>query len=236
MGGAGLPQALAGANQGWSSASTRGMEGNRFCRVGNAVRHAILIVLALSSCLAAAPASAKPAIYLSLMGEPFRTNDAGEKPFDQWFQLADQDRDGAISLLELRSDAESFFATLDGNGDQLIDANEMSRYERLAPGRTRAAGGLSPQASSSRPKPTSSTPVEKGQVPIVSGPTTPSNTRIHPGGGGEIDFASVPQPVAMADLNLDRRVTKDEFLKTASRRFANHDADKDGRLSRKELR
>ena len=34
------------------------------------------------------PATAK--VYLSLMGEPFRTNEAGEDPFDQWLKLADQ--------------------------------------------------------------------------------------------------------------------------------------------------
>ena len=63
----------------------------------------------------------------------------------------------------------------------------------------------------------------------------PSATRIHPG-GGRINFAEVPQPVAMADRNLDRRVTIDEFRKTAERRFANYDVDKDGKLTRKELR
>jgi hypothetical protein len=204
-------------------------------------RHSIAAPRLAWVALAAAPlltvaASAKPAIYLSPMGEPFRSNDSGEAPFDQWFSLADQDSDGAISLAEFRSDAETFFATLDGNGDKLIDADEMSVYERLAPGRTRAAGGLVPPASSSRPKPTSSAPVEKGMVAIVSGPTTPSNTRIHPGGKAEINFSEVPQPVAMADLNLDRRVTIEEFLRTANRRFATRDLDKNGRLDRKELR
>jgi hypothetical protein len=200
------------------------------------VRRFPSIMLISAAVLAAAPAWAKPSIYLSPMGEPFRTNEAGEAPFDQWFGLADQDGDGAISLVEFRADAESFFATLDGNGDKLIDADEMSRYELLAPGRTRAAGGLVPPASSSRPTPTSSAPVEKGQVPIVSGPTAPSNTRIHPGGSREINFSEVPQPVAMADLNLDRRVTIDEFLKTAGRRFSARDLDKNGKLDRRELR
>lgn len=200
------------------------------------MRPAFLIAVGSALCVAATAVSARPAIYLSMMGEPFRTNESGEEPFDQWFGLADQDGDGTISLIELRSDAETFFATLDSNGDNVIDADEMRRYETLAPSRTRAAGGLSAPVSSSRPTPRSSAPVAKGHVPIVSGPTTPSNTRIHPGGGREIDFSTVPQPVAMADLNLDRRVTLDEFRKTAGRRFANHDGNKDGRLDRKELR
>ncbi len=69
----------------------------------------------------------------------------------------------------------------------------------------------------------------------MSGGDAPSATRIHPG-GGKINFAEVPQPVAMADFNLDRRVTLAEFQKTAGRRFGNYDVNKDGKLSRKELK
>ena len=184
--------------------------------------------------LGAGPALAKNSVYLSLMGEPFRTNDAGEHPFDQWFALADADSDGGISRLEFRSDAELFFAALDTNGDKVIDADEMAEYERGAPSRTRFAGGGGPDVSSSRPKPKSSAPIEEGQVAIVTSGTVPSATRIHP--GGKSTYAEVPQPVAMADLNIDRRVTLDEFVKTAAKRFTNYDVDQDGRLTPKELR
>lgn len=198
------------------------------------MRRLALISAAFAACLAA-PALAKGSVYMSLMGEPFRTNEAGKQPFDQWLKLADQDGDGAVSRLEFRSDAEAFFANLDSNGDKVIDADEMAAYEQMAPGRTRAAGGGAQMPSSKRPKPQSSTPVEKGQVAIVASGNVPSATRVHPG-GGRINFAEVPQPVAMADLNLDRRVTLDEFTKTAGRRFSNYDVDQDGRLTRKELR
>ena len=197
------------------------------------MRRLSLVVIAVSSCLAAQPAWAKD-VYLSLMGEPFWTNDAGERPFDQWLKLADQDSDSSISRLEFRSDAESFFASLDTNADKVIDADEMAAYEQLAPGRTRAAGGGAPQASSRRPTPKSSAAVEKGQVALVTSGDAPSASRIHPG-GGPVDFSQVPQPVAMADLNLDRRVTIEEFTKTAGRRFTNYDQDQDGRLTQKEL-
>ena len=198
------------------------------------MRRPALIAVATVFCLAPAPAWASK-VYMSLMGEPFWTNDAGEAPFDQWWKLADEDNDGAISRREFRTDAEAFFASLDTTHDKIIDADEMAVYEQSAPGRTRAAGGGAEQASSSRPKPKSSAPVEEGQVAIVSSGNVPSATRIHPGGGA-IDFSSVPQPVAMADRNIDRRVTLDEFIDTADRRFANYDVDQDGRLSRKELR
>ena len=199
------------------------------------IRRFALAVAASALAVSAQPASARDSVYMSLMGEPFRTSEAGEPPFDQWLKLADLDGDGTVSRLELRGDAETFFASLDANADKIIDADEMAQYERDTPGRTRAAGGLSAAASSNRPTPQSSAPVEKGQVALVTS-NAPSATRVHPGQAPKINGANVPQPVAMADLNLDRRVTIDEFLKTAGKRFTNYDVDQDGRLTRKELR
>jgi hypothetical protein len=198
----------------------------------------LLLTAAVPACvlaLLAGPASAKSAVYMSLMGEPYWTNEAGQPPFDQWLAIADLDSDGAVSKVEFQKDADAFFESLDLNGDQIIDADEMVKYEQLAPGKTRAAGGGAKLPSSARPKPTPSSPVEKGMVAIVTAGDVPSATRIHPG-GGQINYANVPQPVAMADRNLDRRVTMQEFRKTADMRFAARDTDKDGRLSRKELR
>ena len=198
------------------------------------MRRFALILAASTACLAAAPASGKSGVYLSLMGEPFRTNEAGEDPFDQWLKLADQNGDAGVSRLELRADAESFFAALDGNDDKVIDADEMGAYEDLAPGRTRAAGGGAEKLSSRRPTPKASADVPDGHAAVVTS-NAPSSTRIHPG-KTRINYAEVPQPVAMADLNLDRRVTLEEFLKTAGKRFVKHDVNQDGRLTREELR
>jgi hypothetical protein len=200
------------------------------------MRCTALVMIASVSCLAAQPAQAKDSVYVSLMGEPFRTNEAGEDPFGQWVKLADEDGDGSISRLEFRADAEAFFANLDTNDDKVIDADEMREYERLAPARTRAAGGgaqARPTAADQTKGP-AATEREKGNVAIVADATAPTISRI-PKAGPPINVANVPQPVAMADLNIDRRVTLDEFTKTAGRRFATYDLDKDGRLTRREL-
>lgn len=197
-----------------------------------------LIVIASAACLAAQPASARSSVYVSLMGEPFRTNDAGEDPFDQWFALADEDGNGAVSRLEFRSDAEAFFARLDTNEDKVIDADEMREYEHLAPGRTRAAAGGAQArgAASDRIKGPGELEREKGHVPVVADGTAPSISRVPKGGNGSSTIAAnTPQPVAMADLNIDRRVTLDEFIRTASNRFTRYDQDQDGRLTAKEL-
>lgn len=196
-----------------------------------------LIVIAGVALLAAQPAAAKNDVYVSLMGEPFRTNEAGEKPFDQWFALADLDGDGGISRTEFRSDAEAFFARLDTNDDKVIDADEMRAYEHLAPGRTRAAAGGAQAmgAASDRVKGPGELEREKGHVPIVADGTAPSVSRVPKEIGAFTSAANTPQPVAMADLNIDRRVTLDEFTRTASKRFDRYDADANGKLVRKEL-
>ena len=202
------------------------------------MRRTMLIATAAAAAaasLAPAPALAKDAVYMSLMGEPYWTNSVGEHPFDQWVKMADQDGDGAISGVEFRADADAFFESLDTDGDKVINGEEMARYERLAPGRTRAAGGGAKLPSSARPKPISSAPIDKRQVAVVTSGNVPSASRIHPG-GGRINFAEVPQPVAMADHNLDGRVKLEEFRETTARRFSNYDVDKDGQLTRKELR
>ena len=164
--------------------------------------------------------------------------DGAPTPGTLGLALADLDGDGAISRLEFRQDAEAFFARLDPNDDKVIDADEMREYEHLAPGRTRAAAGgaQAKGATSDRTKGPGELEREKGHVPIVADGTAPTVSRVPKGGSGPITLATnVPQPVAMADLNIDRRVTLDEFTKTASRRFTNYDQDQDGRLTRKEL-
>ena len=201
------------------------------------MRRLALIMIASAAGVAAQPASAKSPVYVSLMGEPFRTDEAGRQPFDQWFDLADQNGDGTITRLEFRQDAEAFFARLDTNADKIIDADEMREYEYLAPGRTRAAaGGVQAQgAASDRIKGPGEIERQKGHVPIVADGTAPSISRVPREIGSSTLAANVPQPVAMADLNIDRRVTLDEFTRTASNRFTRYDGDQDGRLSRKEL-
>jgi hypothetical protein len=170
------------------------------------------------------------------MGEPYRARDEKDDPFNRWFRQSDENGDGQISRLELKHDAEAFFEVLDANKDKVIDADEIERYEtEIAPGRVRAAGG--PVAGNAGFGGTGQkAPVAKdGQVPIVPDSMAPSKTRIQIGGGPPIDVRNVPDPVAMADVNLDRRVTPDEFTKAAGRRFTNYDANQDNQLSVAEL-
>src|SRR4028119_2132529 len=68
-------------------------------------------------------------VFLSPMGEPFRSADPAAANVGTWFAAADGDRDGALVPAELRKDAARFFALLDLDRDSEIEPGEMARSE-----------------------------------------------------------------------------------------------------------
>ena len=172
-------------------------------------------------------------VYVSIMGEPFRVTET-EGPFDQWFKQADDNQDGKISRLELQNDADYFFKSLDTNNDKAIGFEEMEQYETVvAPPEVRAMGSQLGRYAKAPPRKFGSG--RKDEIPIVLDVQAESKSRIVAQKAQPLILKNVPQPVAMADMNFDRRVSFQEFRATASKRFSQYDADHDGRLTRKEL-
>ena len=100
----------------------------------------LLLVLAagIGQPPAAAPALPPPPapthhwgrLFISPMGEPFRSERGGDA-LAMWFAQADRNHDGYLTVDEMQQDAERFFATLDSNHDGEIDPDETTRYETL---------------------------------------------------------------------------------------------------------
>src|SRR5690348_14124341 len=102
---------------------------------------ALLLFLAML----AAPAPVSPstpitvtahpwAPFISPMGEAFRAHNGSEDTLANWFYQADRDRDGLLTAVEMRADADRFFATLDTGRDGQIDPDELAHYEwEIAP-------------------------------------------------------------------------------------------------------
>src|SRR5438270_5404906 len=65
-------------------------------------------------------------VFLSPMGEPFRSDDPAADNVGAWFAQADTDHDGAITLAEMQADAARFFTALDTNHDGEIDPAELT--------------------------------------------------------------------------------------------------------------
>lgn len=192
-------------------------------------------------------------VFLTPMGEPIRKSPDGKAAFDLWFDGADRDASGTISLVEMTEDARRFFALLDVNKDGAIGWEERKRYEtEIAPEPLRrmalGGGGRPPRPRSSGGGMSGGGP-PSGGMPGGGGPGGGMPGGGPPGGGGPPEGASpaggtrsmggmpgLPQPVAMADRDLNGIVTLKEFESTAAKRFAARDANHNGSLERGEMK
>ena len=175
--------------------------------------------LLLLACPAAALSQPPAGLFLSPMGEPFRSTPDN---VGAWFGAADRDRDGALTAGELRQDAARFFALLDSDGNGELGPGEIARYENdVAPEvqvglQMRGSGFGEWRGRGSRRRP----------VPMYDKGIQ---------GAGRYSFLNIPQPVIAADSEMNRGVSREEFGQAAAERFALLDSNRDGRLDRAEL-
>jgi hypothetical protein len=167
---------------------------------------------------AGAPAGPQIIVFISPMGEPFRRAQGPGEPIDRWFQGADGDHDGALTVTEFQADALRFFATLDVNHDSEIAPDEIIRYEtEVAPevqSGMRVTYTVGRDGRQRRPR------QRPGEGPF---------------GMGSQALLNIPQPVISADADFKRGVSPAEFRHTAGQRFLLVDRNRDGRITREEL-
>lgn len=136
------------------------------------------------------------------MGEPFR-GDAGRAALiATWFNGADTNHDGKLSLAEFRADADRFFTTLDTNHDGEIDPDELDRYENKIAPEIGAANGF-------------------GGASAFNGAV----------GAAHYGMLDLPEPVASADSDFNRGVSRVEFQRAATFRFRALDFEHNGQLT-----
>jgi hypothetical protein len=175
--------------------------------------------LLLLACPAAALSQPPGGLFLSPMGEPFRSN---ADNVGAWFALADKDRDGTLTVGEMKQDSERFFALLDSDGDGELGPAEIARYENeVAPEvqvglQMRGSGFGEWRGRGSRRRPVLA--FDEGIE-----------------GAGRYSFLNLPQPVIAADSDMNRGVSREEFGEAARERFVLLDSSRDGRLLRSEL-
>ena len=181
-------------------------------------------------------------LFISPSGEPFRGIDG----LQTWFARADADRDGAITRSEFEADAERFFRVLDVNGDGVVDGFEIQAYEQnIAPeitaldfdrgqaggpraeGRGRGGGGGRRGGGGGR---------DGGRrggdgSQQISGSGGGWSVGAGREGAARYSLINEPEPVAIADENLDSRVTLEEWQHATARRFSALDKAKTGRLT-----
>jgi hypothetical protein len=83
-------------------------------------------------------------LFISPMGEPFRSERGQGDPEDLWFQGADTNGDGNLTPVEFTHDAARFFAVLDRNHDGEIDPDDIEYYETVLVPEIRVGGDAGP--------------------------------------------------------------------------------------------
>jgi hypothetical protein len=158
--------------------------------------------------------------FISPMGEPFRPKARGDDQLATWFQQADANHDGRLTLAEMQQDAERFHAIVDTNRDGEIDPDEISHYETV----------IAPEV------------ISGSSYGMMEG-ADPGGFRKHrqkffqsadgsqQQGGGRFGLLDLPEPVVSADANFNRGISVAEFRQAASQRFLALDLDHKGYLT-----
>ncbi|WP_157218830.1 EF-hand domain-containing protein [Flavisphingomonas formosensis] len=191
-------------------------------------------------------------LFISPMGEPFRVADGD--PRAAWFDAADADHDGRLTLAEFQADARRFFAMLDLNHDGEIDPDEIDHYEtRVAPeirtgggiagggmgrggggrgmgGGHRGGSGMGGGGMGHRGMGGGEGPPDGGAQDGNRGPKEPARQ-----GAARFGLLDLPEPVTAADADFNRGVSAQEFDRAAVKRFGALDMDHQGVLLRADI-
>ena len=175
--------------------------------------------------------------FISPMGEPFHSQAAGDDPLARWFYQADSNRDGQLSVDELRADADRYFKVLDSNRDGEIDPDEIRVYE------TDIASEVQVNSKWKRSRQAAPAPTtDLEQKPVGHrGRHGPGDNGIDGyqqyglQGAARYGLLNLPEPVAGADADFNRSITAEEFKLAAARRFQLLDTKGAGRLVLQDL-
>jgi hypothetical protein len=146
--------------------------------------------------------------FISPFGEPFRPRKPDQDTMADWFHQADRNGDGILTPAEMQADADRFFEHLDTDHNGFIEPEEMVQYEwEVAPeiqvnSRWRGSGANAGAKVAAAPK------RHMGD-----------NSDYVLQGAGRYALLNLPEPVAAADTNYDRAVSRAEFSQAAADRF-----------------
>jgi Ca2+-binding EF-hand superfamily protein len=174
---------------------------------------ALALTALLGACGGGEPAGPPPP-PVSPNGEPLVSAGVGascEVALGQWFDATDLNHDGFLDMAEFTADSTRWFAVMDANRDGAVTPDELTALRlKLVPPTIRPPRG-SDEARDGRER--------RGW--FASKEPRPPRER--------------PDPVMAADLNLDNRVTAEEFQAQTARNFAGLDRNRDGRLAKDEV-
>ena len=177
------------------------------------------------------PVSSSSELFISPMGEPFR-GASGAEQLRAWYNIADADHNGSLSLTEMRADADRFYLSLNVNRDREIDPTELRAYEQAVPEIRVGIGGLGITSGNARSRRNRLSPEYAQAGSMVLTPLERDRVRR---GAGLYGVLATPNPVASTDTNFNRGISAEEFARAARDRFVLLDANRDGLIRFEEL-
>jgi hypothetical protein len=179
-------------------------------------------------------------VFFSPMGEPVRGRPLEPYASRTWFERVNVAHDGKLTEKEFLADAAQFFDRLDANHDGVIDGFEVEDYER------KIAPEIQPHVGNLRPGEGMDLSLGRGdgggrgqgRGAPQGGPI--SNRQALAGdvgrqGAGAFSWLPDPEPVAAASSGLNDRITRDDWMQSARRRFARLDFARRGFLALADL-
>ncbi len=168
---------------------------------------------------AASPAFAQEAsLFITPWGEPIRS-EGGVPAVQAWFDAADADGDGQLTLEDFLARAEALHAIIDRNDDGVVTSVESQMFYRAT----------APEIYARPPaeRPTVRRPSDPGALIDPNrqrrgAPAEPLR------GAARFALTGEIEPVMSCDADLSRWVTRDEFAACVTRRFRQLDANNDG--------
>lgn len=160
---------------------------------------------------------AKPQLFISPIGEPFRPRGDADDPARRWFDQADRDHDGRQTMGEMMLDADRFFALVDRNRDGELLPDEVHAYEDDVPEirlyQRRRDPAVDDRKARAEERSRQQAAKRSRNGPVYDGAM----------GAGRYAFLNIPNPVAAADSDVNRAVSSKEFRAMAADRFRDLD-------------
>jgi len=201
-------------------------------------------------------------LFISPVGEPFRSGPGASDPERAWFDGADTDHNGKLTRAEFTADALRFFAVLDRGHDGEIDPDDIDFYENTLVPEVRSGGGGGDggmkRSGGGRQGGGRRGGGQMGGGGMGGGGMGGGGGGRSHGGGGQNDgspdggaprtavdtgkqgaarfsYFDYPEPITVMDRNFNRGIDRDEMTAAAADRFHVLDRNGDGVIERGEL-
>ncbi|HVZ99090.1 MAG TPA: hypothetical protein VG841_02110 [Caulobacterales bacterium] len=174
----------------------------------------------------AAASTVRGALFITPMGEPFRSSDPDVPPIRNWFTYADIDKDGKIGQQEYLADALVFFDRVDANHDHNLTSAETTAYWQVrAP---ELLTGWSANVGFEGVRRGSAGPGNDAQEAARRRERERQRNERGPRGAARYGLLNNAEPIMTCDTNFDRRIMQDEYMACAAQRFTEIDTNHDG--------